>query len=129
MINENERIKIIFDRQTKLIYEEFFTIVSNPILYSFDQFFQYKSFKSGGHRIVIHGENFNRVQNIQMEFQHHIFVAPLFHNNTHIIFVTPSIHELNLNQQQTIEITIHLDHFNKTSSLIYTNDPFIFELE
>ncbi|CAF1004854.1 unnamed protein product [Adineta steineri] len=129
MINENERIKIAFDRQTKLVYEEFFTIVSNPILYSFDQFFQYKSFKSGGHRIIIHGENFNRVQNIQMEFQHHIFVSPLFHNNTHIIFVTPSIHELNLNQQQTIEITIHLDHFNKTSSLIYTNDPFIFELE
>ncbi|CAF4947961.1 unnamed protein product, partial [Rotaria magnacalcarata] len=26
-------------------------------------------------------------------------------------------------------VIIHLDHFNKTSSLIYINDPVIFELE
>ncbi|CAF5055584.1 unnamed protein product, partial [Rotaria magnacalcarata] len=60
-------------------------------------------------------------------------VAPLFNNQTHLIFLTPSIQELNINKendyQHEIEVIIHLDHFNKTSSLIYINDPVIFELE
>ena len=129
MVNENQPIKILFDRQTKLIYDQFFTIVPNPILYSFDKYHQYKSFKSGGHRITILGENLNTIQNIQLEFKRQIFVSPIFHNNTHLIFLTPSIRELNLNKQQTIEMTIYLDNLNETSSLIYINDPFICELE
>jgi hypothetical protein len=129
LLNENQPIKIFFDRQTKLIYGQFFTIVPNPILYSFDKYHQYKSFKSGGHPIKILGENLNPIQNIQLELKHQIFISPLFRNNTHFIFLTPSIQELNLNNQQTIEMTIYLDNFNKTSSLIYINDPFIYELE
>ncbi|CAF0888901.1 unnamed protein product [Rotaria sordida] len=129
MLNENQTIKILFDRQTKLIYEHFFTIIPNPILYSFDKNYPYKSFISGGHEIIILGENFNIIQNIQLEFKYFIFISPLFRNNTHLIFLTPSIEELHLNNQQQIEIKIYLDNFNKTSSLIYINDPIIYELE
>jgi len=135
MLNEQQPIKFIFDRQTKIISEKFFTIVSNPILYSFDKSKQYESFMSGGHQLIIHGENFHTIQNIRLEFKRLIFVSPFIHNKSHLIFLTPSIQELNLNNnnnnnyQQEIEIIIHLDHFNKTSSLIYVNDPIIYELE
>jgi hypothetical protein len=134
MINENQPINFLFDQQTKFISEKYFRIVSNPILYSFDKYHQYQSFMSGGHQLIILGENFNTIQNIRLEFKRTIFVSPLFHNNTHLIFLTPSIQELYLNDennyhQQEIEIIIHLDHFNKTSSLNYINDPFIYELE
>ncbi|CAF3426598.1 unnamed protein product [Rotaria sp. Silwood1] len=129
MVYENQTIKILFDRQTKLMYKYFFTIVPNPILYSFDKNDQYKSFRSGGHEIIICGENFNIIQNIQLEYKHFLFVSPLLRNNTHLIFLTPSIEELYLNNEQQIEIKIYLDNFNKTSSLIYINDPIIDELE
>jgi len=128
MLNKTQPIKILFDRQTKLIYEQFFTIVSNPILYSFNKYHQYKSFTSGGHQLIIIGENFDAIQNIQLEFKHLIFVSPLFRNNTHLIFLTPSIQQLHLNNQQEMEIIIYLDNFNKTSSLIYINNPIIYEL-
>ncbi|CAF2855683.1 unnamed protein product [Rotaria sp. Silwood2] len=129
MLHENQTIKILFDRQTKLAYKNLFTIVPNPILYSFNKNDQYKSFTSGGHKIIIFGENFNTIQDIQLEFKHLLFVSPLFRNNTHLIFLTPSIEELHSNYQQQIEIKIYLDNFNKTSSLIYINDPIIHELE
>ncbi|CAF4850040.1 unnamed protein product, partial [Rotaria sp. Silwood2] len=103
--------------------------VSHSILYSFNKNDQYKSFTSGGHKIIIFGENFNTIQDIQLEFKHLLFVSPLFRNNTHLIFLTPSIEELHSNYQQQIEIKIYLDNFNKTSSLIYINDPIIHELE
>src|SRR6202044_4061886 len=38
MLNKSQPIKIFFDRQTKLIYEESFTIIPNPILYSFNKY-------------------------------------------------------------------------------------------
>ncbi len=129
MLNKNQPIKILFDRQTKLIYEEFFTIIPNPILYSFTKYHRYQSFTSGGHQLIILGENLDKIQNIQLEFHRLIFVSPLFHNNTHLIFLTPSIQQLNLKKQQEIEITIYLDNFNQTSSLIYLNDPIIYELK
>jgi hypothetical protein len=133
MLNEQQPIKFIFDQQTKILSEKFFTIVSNPILYSFDQSHQYKSFMSGGHQLIIYGENFHTIQNIRLEFKRLIFVSPFVHNKTHLIFLSPSIQELHLNNensyQQEIEIILHLDHFNKTSSLIYINDPLIYELE
>jgi hypothetical protein len=125
MVNKSQPIQISFDRQTKLIYENFFKIIPNPILYSFTK---YKSFISGGHQLIIVGENFHRIQNIQLEFQSLLFVSPLFRNNTHLIFLTPSIQQLNLNNQQEIKIKIYLDNFNKTSSMIYINDPIIYEL-
>jgi hypothetical protein len=127
MLNENQPIKILFDRQTEIIYEQSFHIVPNPILYSFDK---YQSFMSGGHQIKILGDNFNTVQTIQLEFKRFIFASPLFQNNTHLIFLTPSIEEFHfLNNQKEIEIIIYLDNFNKTSSLIYINDPVIYELK
>jgi len=126
MINKTQPIQVYFDRQTELIYEKFFTILPNPILYSFNK---YKSFTSGGHQLIIHGENFHRIQNIQLEFRSLLFISPLFRNNTHLIFLTPSIQQLGLNNQQEIEIKISLDNFNKTSSVIYINDPIIYELE
>ncbi|CAF0806289.1 unnamed protein product [Adineta steineri] len=133
ILNEQQPINFLFDRQTKIKFEKPFTIVSNPILYSFDEYNQYQSFISGGHHIVIHGENFHTIQNIRLEFKRIIFVSPLLYNRTHIIFLTPSIQELHLNDehdyQQDIEIIVHLDHFNKTSSIIYINDPIIYELE
>jgi hypothetical protein len=121
MLNKSQPIKILFDRQTKLIYEEFFTIISNPILSSFNK---YRSFKSGGHQLRIYGENFDQIQNIKLEFQHFISISPFFRNNTYLIFITPSIQ-----QEQEIEITLYLDNFNQTSSIIYINDPIIYELE
>ena len=133
MLNEQQPIKFVFDRQTKIVSEQYFTIVPNPILYSFNQLNSYQSFMSGGHQLIISGENFHSIQNIRLEFKRLIFVSPYFHNTSHLIFLTPSIQELNLNQnspyQQEIEIIIHLDHFNQTSSLIYYNDPIIYELE
>ncbi|CAF0972350.1 unnamed protein product, partial [Adineta ricciae] len=133
MSNEQQEVRLIFDRQTKLNSKRFFTIVPNPILRSFDSYHQYQSFISGGHQLVIEGENFHTAQNIRLEFKRIIFVSPLFSNKTHLIFLTPSIQELHLNDesdyQQEIEIILHLDHFNKTSSLIYINDPIIYELE
>ncbi|CAF2092165.1 unnamed protein product [Rotaria magnacalcarata] len=133
MLNKQQTIKFLFDRQTKIDSEKFFTIVPNPILYTFDKYHHFQSFMSGGHQLVIHGENFHTIQNIRLEFKRIIFVAPLFNNQTHLIFLTPSIQELNINKendyQHEIEVIIHLDHFNKTSSLIYINDPVIFELE
>ncbi len=133
MLNEQQPIRFVFDHQTKIVSEKFFTIVSNPILYSFDKFHHYQSFMSGGHQLIIHGENFHTIQNIRLEFKRLIFVSPFHHNKTHLIFLTPSIQELHLNHehdyQQEIEIIIHLDHFNQTSSLIYINDPLIYELE
>jgi hypothetical protein len=129
MLNKTQPIQILFDRQTKIISEQFFTIISNPILYSFNRFYRYQSFISGGHRLIILGENFDQIQTIQLEFHHFLFVSPLFHNNTHLIFLTPSIQQLNLLNQQEIEIKIYLDNFNRTSSLIYHNDPIIYELQ
>ncbi|UJR25406.1 hypothetical protein I4U23_006753 [Adineta vaga] len=133
MLNEQQSIKFLFDRQTKIDSEKFFTIVPNPVLHSFDNYHQYQSFLSGGHQLIIHGENFHSVQNIRLEFKRIIFVSPFFSNKTHLIFLTPSIQELHLNDendyQQEIEIILHLDHFNKTSSVIYINDPLIYELE
>ncbi|CAF3432092.1 unnamed protein product [Rotaria socialis] len=129
MLNENQTINILFDRQTKLIYKYMFTIVPNPILYGFDKNSQYRSFVSGGHEVIVLGENFHIVQNIQLEFRQFIFVSPLYQNNTHLVFLTPSIEELNLYEQQKVEIKIYLDNFNKTSSLIYIDDPMIYELE
>jgi len=126
MLNKTQPIQILFDRQTKIIYEQFFTIIPNPILYSFNR---YQSFISGGHRLIILGENFDQIQTIQLEFHHYLFVSPLFHNNTHLIFLTPSIQQLNLSNQQEIQITIYLDNFNRTSSLIYLNDPIVYELQ
>ncbi|CAF3358682.1 unnamed protein product [Rotaria sp. Silwood1] len=133
MLNEQQPIKFVFDRKTKINTEKFFTIISNPILYSFDKYHQFQSFMSGGHQLIIHGDNFHTIQNIRLEFKRIIFVSPLFQNRTHLIFLTPSIQELHLNSehdyQHEIEIIIHLDHFNKTSSLIYINDPLIYEIE
>ncbi|UJR23498.1 hypothetical protein I4U23_026496 [Adineta vaga] len=129
MLNVNQPIKLIFDHQTELIYEQMFTILSNPIVYSFDKHYQYKSFKSGGHRIIIHGENFQAIQNIQLEFQHQLFVSPLSRNKTHLIFLTPSFQELHLHNQHMIEITLYLENFNRTSSLIYVDNPQIYELQ
>jgi hypothetical protein len=133
MLNEQQPIKLLFDRQTKINSEKFFQISSNPILYAFDKYNPFESFMSGGHQLRIHGENFHIIQNIRLEFQRMIFVSPLFQNKTHLIFLTPSIQELHLNDQldyqQDIEVIIHLDHFNKTSAIIYRNDPLIYELE
>ncbi|CAF2747636.1 unnamed protein product [Rotaria sp. Silwood2] len=133
MLNQQQPIKLVFDRQTKISAEKFFTIVPNPILYSFDKYHQFQSFMSGGHQLIIDGDNFDTIQNIRLEFKRIIFVSSLFHNRTHLVFLTPSIQELHLNNehdyQHEIEIIIHLDHFNKTSSLIYMNDPLIYELE
>ena len=129
MLYQNQTISILFDHRTILIYKHSFTIVSNPVLYVFDKNDQYKSFMSGGHEIIILGENFHIVQNIQLEFKNFIFTSPLFRNKTLLKFLTPSIQELHLNHQQIIEITICLDNFKKTSSLIYMNDPIIYELE
>ncbi len=133
MLNEQQPIKFVFDRQTKINSEKLFTIVSNPLLHAFDIYHQFQSFISGGHQLIVHGENFHTIQNIRLEFKRIIFVSPIFHNKTHLIFLTPSIQELHLNDendfQHEVELIIHLDHFNKTSSLIYINDPLIYELE
>jgi hypothetical protein len=129
MLNEKQPIKVSFDRYTKLTFEQFFTVGSNPILYSFDKYHLFQSFTSGGHQLIILGENLNIIQNIQLEFHHFIYISPLLHNNTHLVFLTPSIEELHLNNQQDIIITIYLDNFNQTSSLIYINDPIIYPLE
>ncbi|CAF1468637.1 unnamed protein product, partial [Adineta ricciae] len=129
MLNVNHPIKFIFDHQTELFYEPMFRIVPNPIVYSFDKHFRYESFQSGGHRIIIQGENFHSVQNVQLEFQHQLFVSPSSHNQTHLIFSTPSMQELHLHNRHMIDITLYLDNFNRTASLIYFNDPQIFELQ
>lgn len=129
MLNQDQMVNIIIDHQTKVTYDQFFTVVPNPTLYSFDKITQYKSFTSGGHEIIIVGENFNVVQNIQLEFKHLIFISPSFYNNTHLIFLSPSIGELQLKHTQLVDMTIYLDNFNKTSSIIYVNDPIVYDLE
>lgn len=135
MFNEEKQqpITFVFDRQTKIDSKKIFKIVPNPILYRFDRYHQYQSFMSGGHQLIVHGDNFHTVQNVRLEFKRTIFVSPLFHNQTHLIFLTPSMQELYLNKekdyQNEIEIILHLDYFNKTSSVIYVNDPIIYELE
>jgi hypothetical protein len=129
MVYQNQPITVAFDQQTELVYEHMFTVVPNPILYSFDHHQQYRSFKRGGHQIVIIGDNFNPTQNIQLEFKHQLFVSPLSRNNTHLVFLTPSAQELSLHNQKLVELTLYLDNFNRTSSLIYTNDPLIYELD
>lgn len=124
LLNKTQSIKILFDRQTKLIYHESFTILPNPIVYLHKK---YKSFRSGGHQLIIEGENFNKIQNIRLEFQYHSQpYLPLFRNNTHLIFLTPSS---NQQYKQEIRINIYFDNFNKTSSIIYINDPIIYELQ
>ena len=132
--NESHPIKLYFDRQTKIISEQMFRVVSNPILHSFDRHHQFRSFISGGRQLIIRGEDFRSVQNARIEFKRTIFVSPLLHNDTHLIFLTPSIQELHIDnddiiEHQPIELNLHLDHFNQTSSLIYFNDPLIYELE
>ena len=124
--NQTEPIKILFDRQTELIYQELFTIIPNPVLHSFNQ---YQSFASGGHQLVIIGDNFEEIENIQLEFHSLISISPRFRNNTHLIFLTPSIQQLNIQNPKEISIRIHLDNFNQTSSVMYFNDPVIYELE
>lgn len=121
MLNKTQSIKILFDRETKLIYKEGFTIIPNPILYLSNK---YRSFISGGHQLIVPGENFDKIQNIRLELQDFTSISPFFRNDTHLIFITPSSQ-----QKQQIDIIIHLDNFNKTSSLIYMNDPVIYELE
>ncbi|CAF4964910.1 unnamed protein product, partial [Rotaria magnacalcarata] len=49
MLNKQQTIKFLFDRQTKIDSEKFFTIVPNPILYTFDKYHHFQSFMSGGH--------------------------------------------------------------------------------
>lgn len=129
MLYDNQTVKILFDRQTKLTSEQLFNIAPNPILYEFDENGLYRSFVSGGHETIIYGENFDVVQNVQLEFQQLILISPVFRNKTHLIFITPSIEELNLNDKQDVEIKIYLDNYNRTSTLIYFDDPIIFELE
>ena len=130
---ESQSMKFYFDRQTKIISEKYFRVVSNPKLESFSKNHQYLSFMSGGHQTIIVGTGFNAVQNIRLEFKRKIFVSPLFRNDTHLIFLTPSIQELYMNAgtdyHDTVDMTIHLDHFNQTSSVTYVNDPLIYELE
>ena len=129
MLNENHPIKIFFDQQTKLIYEQFFSIVPNPILHSFDRDHRYESFRSGGHRLVIVGKHLHAIQNVQLEFQRFLFVSPLFRNGTHLIFLTPSSQELQLHDEREIEIALYLDNFNRTSSLLYNDDPIVYPFE
>ncbi|CAF2891968.1 unnamed protein product [Rotaria sp. Silwood2] len=86
MLNQQQPIKLVFDRQTKISAEKFFTIVPNPILYSFDKYHQFQSFMSGGHQLIIDGDNFDTIQNIRLEFKRIIFVSSLFHNRTHLVF-------------------------------------------
>lgn len=133
MLNEQQPITLHFDRQTKIVSENLFTIVSNPTLSQFDKMHPYRSFASGGHQLIVRGDHFHTIQNIRLEFKRLIFVSPFLHNKTHLIFLSPSVQELQLNprhdNEQEIEMIIHLDHFNQTSSLIYVNDPLIYELE
>lgn len=133
ILNEQQSIQFLFDRQTKLISSQTFTVVPNPIVHSFNSGSSYKSFMTGGHQLQIIGENFHSIQNLRLEFKRLIFISPYFHNRTHLIFLTPSIQELNFHQEKTspeqIEIILHLDHFNQTSSVQYESDPIIYELE
>ena len=128
-IQKPQPIKLFFDRQTQLTSAQAFTVVSNPILYSFDRYHQHQTFRSGGHRIVILGENLHLAQQIQLEFQHFLFVSSVFHNSTHLIFLTPPARELPANHQSTLEMTLYLDNFNRTSLLIYVADPVIYPFE
>ena len=133
LIPASQPVQFFFDHHTKLTAEKSFRIVPKPILHSFDAYHRFQSFMSGGHQLVVLGENFHIIQNIRLEFKRLVFVSPLFHNSTHLIFLSPSIQELHLNDendyQQEIEIILHLDHFNQTSSLVYIYDPLIYELE
>ena len=126
MLNRTHSIELHFDRQTQLLHSQLFIITPNPFLYAFDR---YESFRSGGHLIIIRGNNFDPVQNIQLEFHYLIFVSPRFRNNTHLIFLTPAIEQLHLRTPQEILLRIHLDNLNQTSVLIYRNDPIIYELQ
>ena len=130
---ERSPITFHFDRQTTLIADKGFRVVPNPVLHSFDGKNPFQSFLSGGHQLLVRGENFHPVQNIRLEFKRTIFVSPLFHNETHLIFLSPSLQELHLNDdddyQQGIEMIIHLDHFNQSSILTFLHDPLIYELE
>ena len=130
---ESSPITFHFDRQTKLIADKAFRVVPNPTLHSFDSKHPFQSFMSGGHQLVVRGENFHTVQNIRLEFKRTIFVSSLFHNETHLIFLSPSLQELHLNDdddyQQGIEMILHLDHFNQSSTLMFLHDPLIYELE
>ena len=128
-LQKPQPIKLFFDRQTQLTSDHSFTVVANPILYSFDRYHQYQTFRSGGHRIVILGENLHFAQQIQLEFQHFLFVSSIFHNSTHLIFLTPPAKELPLNHQAALDLTLYLDDFNRTSSLIYVADPLIYPFE
>ena len=123
-------IKIIFDRRTQISYRDLFMVAENPLVYSFDRYHHYRSFRTGGHRLTVFGENFHLIQNVQLEFQQFLFVSPLFRNSTHLKFLTPSTQELQLNQQQQqqVDITLHLDNFMRNSTLIYFNDPMVFSL-
>lgn len=131
--DELKSIQIHFDRQTKIISKQFFRVVSNPKLKSFSISSPFRSFISGGHQIVIDGENLNFVQNIRLEFRRTIYVSPIFHNETRLIFLSPSVQELYLNDaneyESIVEMRLHLDSYNETSSIVYLNDPLIFELE
>lgn len=126
MLNHTHPIELLFDRQTQLIHSQLFTITPNPVLYAFDR---YESFLSGGHLVIIRGDHFDPVQNIQLEFHYLIFVSPRFRNNTHLIFLTPASEQLHLRNPQEVLLRIHLDNFNQTSSLIYRHDPMIYELQ
>lgn len=128
-LQKPQPIKLFFDRQTQLTADHSFSVVADPILYSFDRYHQHQTFRSGGHRIVILGENLHFAQQIQLEFQHFLFVSSIFHNSTHLIFLTPPAKELPLNHQATLDLTLYLDNFNRTSSLIYVADPLIYPLE
>ena len=91
MVNEKQPIKLSFDRQTKLISKNFLLLFQIQSYIHLINIHPFQSFISGGHQLIILGENFHTIQNIQLEFQRFIFVSPLFHNNTHLIFLTPSI--------------------------------------
>jgi len=126
MLNKQQPIKLIFDRQTELIYRESFAVFPNPNLDSFKHF---SSFVSGGHQLNIIGEHFDRIQSVQLEFNQLFFLSTISRNNTHLTFLSPSIQQLNLDKSQTIPLTIYLDNFNQSTTLNYINDPIIYQLE
>ena len=65
----NNRLNFFSIVKQKLLFDKSFTIVPNPILYSFDKFHHYQSFLSGGHQLIIHGENLHTIQNIRFRIQ------------------------------------------------------------
>ena len=126
ILNQSQPIEVLFDRQTKVLYPEQFTIIPNPVLLTFHR---YESFLSGGHPLIVRGDNFNPIQNIQLEFHQLIYVSPRFRNQTHLIFLTPTLEQLHLQNPQEILLRIYLDGLNQTSTLIYRNDPIVYELQ